>query len=192
MDGFRYDLTPEYEIFFWEMLVLTVLEVFALAAELGIRFDDYKWDKSFNQRVSRPPSFTIGHLHSELALRSFLDVDADVREKGFHTLLYISHGLLKVKDAPFGHIILNSLVRVEWHHREQTEAVKQIKEKRYQKVMGYQCSQCNTRSKDMKKCARCDSAYYCNRACQVKHYPLHKKVCKPPETTASSSVPSPQ
>jgi hypothetical protein len=30
----------------------------------------------------------------------------------------------------------------------------------------------------LSKCSRCQEARYCSRACQIKDFPLHKKVCK--------------
>jgi ankyrin repeat protein len=45
----------------------------------------------------------------------------------------------------------------------------------------YCCVQCDTTTSDRKKmqaCSVCKTAYYCNRACQVAHWELHKPVCK--------------
>ena len=44
-------------------------------------------------------------------------------------------------------------------------------------IDGFQCGMC--KSKDAtKRCSRCKSEWYCNRACQVKHWKDHKKFCK--------------
>jgi hypothetical protein len=43
------------------------------------------------------------------------------------------------------------------------------------------CAQCgfNLTSTSGKKCSRCNTAYYCSRECQKKHWKMHKKECTP-------------
>ncbi|XP_063437382.1 uncharacterized protein LOC134718660 isoform X1 [Mytilus trossulus] len=40
------------------------------------------------------------------------------------------------------------------------------------------CSECTKKKLELKRCSRCKMAAYCNQACQKKHWPKHKKVCK--------------
>jgi len=40
------------------------------------------------------------------------------------------------------------------------------------------CASCNLSHYEMKACSRCKSVYYCNRKCQVAHWPVHKTSCK--------------
>jgi len=50
-----------------------------------------------------------------------------------------------------------------------------------------QCSHCNRVSSSLKKCVRCGEAQYCNKDCQEKHWPTHRKACKkPPDEHLSS------
>ena len=39
------------------------------------------------------------------------------------------------------------------------------------------CSNCRTKCK-LKRCMNCLSSAYCNKACQTKHWPRHKEICK--------------
>ncbi|EJD42517.1 hypothetical protein AURDEDRAFT_89441 [Auricularia subglabra TFB-10046 SS5] len=47
--------------------------------------------------------------------------------------------------------------------------------------MENQCFHCQSRKfqKQLKRCGRCRSALYCNTECQTRHWPSHKKFCKP-------------
>ena len=40
------------------------------------------------------------------------------------------------------------------------------------------CSFCLRKSTDLKKCARCHKAMYCDKLCQEKHWKIHKTLCK--------------
>ena len=40
------------------------------------------------------------------------------------------------------------------------------------------CSGCFEKSADLKRCGKCFTAAYCNRACQLEHWPKHKRLCK--------------
>ena len=42
------------------------------------------------------------------------------------------------------------------------------------------CAYCNTiaNKESYKKCAKCRHAAYCSKECQIKHWPVHKTVCK--------------
>ncbi|KAK5713253.1 hypothetical protein LTR15_011616 [Elasticomyces elasticus] len=40
------------------------------------------------------------------------------------------------------------------------------------------CGICGTNRGMLFKCGRCKSVMYCSKECQVKHWPLHKDVCK--------------
>ena len=40
-----------------------------------------------------------------------------------------------------------------------------------------QCALCGKNLNIMKKCARCMSFTYCDKICQTKDWPNHKKVC---------------
>ena len=64
---------------------------------------------------------------------------------------------------------------------------------------GMVCANCNTiaNKEPYKKCAKCRHAAYCSKECQIKHWPVHKTVCKsaPKEfcsqkTKAGASIPS--
>ncbi len=60
-----------------------------------------------------------------------------------------------------------------------------VKEENTQKL--YTCALCQTQKSkhDIKKCARCQQAYYCSRKCQIKHWKAgHKKVCKKTKVTS--------
>lgn len=46
------------------------------------------------------------------------------------------------------------------------------------KVTKKTCGECNTQIKHPQTCGRCRRVYYCNRQCQVKHWPTHKVLCK--------------
>jgi hypothetical protein len=39
------------------------------------------------------------------------------------------------------------------------------------------CANCGTQSPDLKRCGKCNLAYFCNRECQMKHFPYHKRCC---------------
>jgi hypothetical protein len=39
------------------------------------------------------------------------------------------------------------------------------------------CAHCGANSPDVKQCGKCKLAYFCNRKCQTKHWPLHKRCC---------------
>ncbi|KJX94854.1 hypothetical protein TI39_contig4154g00025 [Zymoseptoria brevis] len=39
------------------------------------------------------------------------------------------------------------------------------------------CSQCDKPASSLKRCAKCKSTSYCNRACQTAHWKVHKKSC---------------
>lgn len=40
----------------------------------------------------------------------------------------------------------------------------------------HHCAQCSIPA--IKKCSSCEQMYYCSRACQVKHWPIHKPICQ--------------
>jgi hypothetical protein len=40
------------------------------------------------------------------------------------------------------------------------------------------CANCGKVSNHLKLCARCKTVVYCQRACQVAHYPKHKATCR--------------
>jgi hypothetical protein len=40
------------------------------------------------------------------------------------------------------------------------------------------CSKTSGEGAALNKCSRCQEARYCSRACQIKDFPQHKKVCK--------------
>lgn len=39
------------------------------------------------------------------------------------------------------------------------------------------CGNCHNVSNDKKYCSKCGTVCYCNRICQLKHWPIHKMVC---------------
>lgn len=39
------------------------------------------------------------------------------------------------------------------------------------------CATCKANSKNLKRCSRCCSVYYCSVECQRSHWPQHKSVC---------------
>jgi len=43
-----------------------------------------------------------------------------------------------------------------------------------------QCSQVEEGRERFQQCARCKVKYYCSRECQVAHWPVNKKGCRPP------------
>lgn len=50
------------------------------------------------------------------------------------------------------------------------------------------CNFCGKMSGSLKKCKQCGEAQYCNKECQVKHWPRHKLECKP--TLPTSVIPN--
>lgn len=57
---------------------------------------------------------------------------------------------------------------------------------RYWRSHGYEltmtahktCAACGSRGPDLSRCSRCRAVHYCNRACQLSHFPQHKAECK--------------
>ncbi len=45
-------------------------------------------------------------------------------------------------------------------------------------ISDLKCGACGKTAKNLSRCGRCKSVQYCGRACQQKHWPLHKKSCK--------------
>ena len=47
-------------------------------------------------------------------------------------------------------------------------------------VLIYQCDECNASKEDGSACngCPCKFAFYCSRACQRKHWKIHKYICK--------------
>jgi hypothetical protein len=39
------------------------------------------------------------------------------------------------------------------------------------------CAHCGASTPDVKQCGKCKLAHFCNRECQTKHWPLHKRCC---------------
>ena len=39
------------------------------------------------------------------------------------------------------------------------------------------CLYCMQVVQGCSRCSRCETALYCNRECQVKHWPAHKSIC---------------
>jgi len=51
--------------------------------------------------------------------------------------------------------------------------------KEYEKTLNVvHCKTCKSTTTELKRCKGCDSVYYCNRECQKKNWPLHKKDCR--------------
>jgi len=46
---------------------------------------------------------------------------------------------------------------------------------------GSQCSQCGKKGSELKRCGRCNRAWYCDAECQKVHWKVHKPAC---ETTS--------
>eukprot|EP00051_Salpingoeca_urceolata_P033154 m.19220 g.19220 ORF g.19220 m.19220 type:complete len:631 (+) comp5898_c0_seq1:395-2287(+) len=42
------------------------------------------------------------------------------------------------------------------------------------------CSHCGTQREELKRCARCKTAMYCDRECQRAAWPAHKSICQTP------------
>jgi hypothetical protein len=42
----------------------------------------------------------------------------------------------------------------------------------------HQCAACDDGGGSLKACAACNLVKYCNRTCQIAHWPAHKKACK--------------
>jgi len=40
------------------------------------------------------------------------------------------------------------------------------------------CLYCLKAVKGSMRCSKCRTALYCNRECQVKHWPMHKNICR--------------
>ena len=38
------------------------------------------------------------------------------------------------------------------------------------------------------RCSECRTALYCNRTCQLKHWPVHKNICQDSNNTEDSIV----
>jgi hypothetical protein len=62
--------------------------------------------------------------------------------------------------------------KVQTHAKE---VVKLARSMRLKKVLAMSCSNCGREWPSMPKC--CDSAFYCDRKCQIKHRKVHKKEC---------------
>jgi len=48
------------------------------------------------------------------------------------------------------------------------------------------CLYCLQVVKGSKRCDRCETALYCGRECQVKHWPVHKNCCEDSNDTENS------
>lgn len=67
------------------------------------------------------------------------------------------------------------------------------------KIYGYapkpnsipECNQCGKIPEKVAKCGQCSLASYCNRECQTKHWPSHKKVCQLPKSITKPPVVAP-
>lgn len=46
-----------------------------------------------------------------------------------------------------------------------------------------ECSACGKTAVNLLTCSRCKALHYCNRECQRKMWPEHKKVCKAPDSS---------
>ena len=46
------------------------------------------------------------------------------------------------------------------------------------KFSSYWCSGCKRKCENLKLCGKCFTAGYCNKDCQLEHWPKHKKLCK--------------
>ena len=49
------------------------------------------------------------------------------------------------------------------------------------------CLYCLQVVKGSKRCTRCETALYCGRECQVKHWPVHKNICQDSNDTENSN-----
>ena len=45
-------------------------------------------------------------------------------------------------------------------------------------IMSEVCAACGEASDSLKTCISCKQVKYCNRECQISHWPKHKKLCK--------------
>lgn len=50
-------------------------------------------------------------------------------------------------------------------------------DKKHPKICGF-CSQKNSETIPLKKCALCEVVRYCNRRCQKNHWIIHKPYCR--------------
>ena len=41
----------------------------------------------------------------------------------------------------------------------------------------HRCFHCGTETTKMMRCSQCHRAWYCGKACQKKHWKLHKRAC---------------
>ena len=94
------------------------------------------------------------------------------------------------------HFISTSFSNMRHHATNSDERFQQNQplSKKPSKMSHYECLFCKGKSANMKKCAQCGEAQYCRKECQVKHWKVHKAVCKPstksspPDNTASSAA----
>ena len=49
------------------------------------------------------------------------------------------------------------------------------------------CLCCLKQVEGCSRCSRCETALYCNRECQVKHWPVHKNICMSSNDTEDSN-----
>ena len=48
------------------------------------------------------------------------------------------------------------------------------------------CLNCLKEVEGCSRCSKCRTALYCNRACQEKHWPVHKNICQDSNNTEDS------
>ena len=74
----------------------------------------------------------------------------------------------------------HSVLKVEFNHvsrahfAEQTDQLKTM----FNKLACHNCHQESKDGKALKRCIRCEEAYYCSKECQQEHWKTHKKSCK--------------
>lgn len=187
LDCFSYAFSPEHEMFYWETLLLSVLDVFVLEDTLNVDMEHYEWDLGRDRQILRVPCLKIKALYRDSRLQQFFKVDEKLRREVIKSISDTRQGLKKIQHVRFSDLLIYSTLRVHLCERKRRDDIAQITRQRYENLIAHICVQCKAYSEDIKRCSRCKSANYCSRRCQNKHYPLHKKECKPAEPHASSS-----
>ena len=50
------------------------------------------------------------------------------------------------------------------------------------------CQKTKKEVQNLKRCARCEKAWYCDKTCQKSHWPQHKKTCRAAEPLAETAL----
>lgn len=178
-NGFCHDTTPECEIFFWECVVLSFIHTLELLSNEegnGDAIDTEKW-----RTLPVPP---VRALQSESNLNVIKQIDMKFREIVYVEVFQHMNDM-ESRGEPGGILPLHlaaakvAVVKVRAVRNNEYETLQKLKEIRYGLKLGAACAGCGVVGTKHKKCARCETTYYCGTDCQRSHWKVHKKTCKP-------------